>query len=83
MSAVARLVAARGVDVTGSDKVIQNLYFSGNNAYTLSTSEARKLIFDSATVGGLTHRLDDIDLARMQRIATQLLRHGKPRRLKV
>ncbi len=46
--------SAQNIDVTGSDKVITNLYFSGANAYTLTTSEARKLIFDSNTVGGLT-----------------------------
>ncbi|MBI5771329.1 MAG: autotransporter-associated beta strand repeat-containing protein [Verrucomicrobia bacterium] len=46
--------SAQNIDVTGSDKVIQNMYFSGANSYTLSTSEARKLIFDSATIGGLT-----------------------------
>lgn len=45
---------AQFVNLTGSDKVIKNLYFSGPNAYTLSTTENRKLIFDSDTPGGLT-----------------------------
>ena len=46
--------SAQNINVTGSDKVLTNVYFSGANAYTLSTTEARKLIFDSVTVGGLT-----------------------------
>ncbi len=45
---------AQNIDVTGSDKVVTNLYFSGANGYTLGTTEARKLIFDSVTAGGLT-----------------------------
>ncbi|MBC7368865.1 MAG: autotransporter-associated beta strand repeat-containing protein, partial [Undibacterium sp.] len=45
---------AQNVDLTGSDKVVKNLYFSGVNAYTLGTSESRKLIMDSETPGGLT-----------------------------
>ena len=46
--------SAQTISVNGSDKVITNMYFSGPNAYTLTTSEARKLIFDAATAGGLT-----------------------------
>ncbi len=46
--------SAQNINVTGSDKVITNMYLSGVNAYTFSTSEGRKLIFDSTTVGGLT-----------------------------
>ncbi len=46
--------SAQAIDVAGSDKVITNLYFSGANGYSLTTSEARKLIFDSVTLGGLT-----------------------------
>ena len=46
--------SAQNIDVNGSDKVITNLYFSGANSYNLSTSESRKLIFDSNTVNGLT-----------------------------
>ncbi len=42
------------IDITGSDKVLTNLYFSGPKSYTINTSEARKLIFDSTTPGGLT-----------------------------
>ncbi len=45
---------AQNIDVAGSDKVITNLYFSGTNGYSLTTSESRKLIFDSVTAGGLT-----------------------------
>ena len=45
---------AQNIDLTGSDKVVKNLYFSGANAYTLSSSESRKLILDSDTPGGLT-----------------------------
>jgi len=48
------VTTAQNIDVTGSDKVITNMYLSGANGYSLSTSEARKLIFDSTTVGGLT-----------------------------
>ncbi len=48
------VTSAQNVNVTGSDKVITNMYLSGANGYSLSTSEARKLIFDSTTVGGLT-----------------------------
>jgi autotransporter-associated beta strand protein len=46
--------STQNISVDGSDKVITNMYFSGANSYNLSTSEARKLIFDSNTVGGLT-----------------------------
>lgn len=46
--------SAQAIDVTGSDKVVTNIYFSGTDGYTLTTSEGRKLIFDSNTVGGLT-----------------------------
>lgn len=42
---------AQSIDVTGSDKVIKNMYFSGADAYTLSTSDQRKLIFDSDSTG--------------------------------
>lgn len=45
---------AQSIDVTGSDKVVRNLYFAGKNAYSLYTSESRKIIFDNDTVGGLT-----------------------------
>jgi hypothetical protein len=48
------VTSAQNIDVNGSDKVITNLYFSGANSYNLSTSESRKLIFDSTTVNGLT-----------------------------
>jgi len=45
----------QNIDVTGSDKVVSNMYFSGPNAYTLTTSESRKIIFDNdATTGGIT-----------------------------
>jgi fibronectin-binding autotransporter adhesin len=44
----------QSIDVTGSDKVVRNMYFSGPNAYTLTTSEARKIIFDNDTTGGIT-----------------------------
>ncbi len=50
----AYVTTSQNIDLRGSDKVIKNLYFSGNKAYTLSTTEGRKLIFDSDTVGGLT-----------------------------
>jgi len=46
--------STQNIDLTGSDKVVKNLYFSGANAYNLSTSESRKLIMDSETAGGLT-----------------------------
>lgn len=46
--------STQNISVDGSDKVITNMYFSGANSYNLSTSEARKLIFDSNTVDGLT-----------------------------
>ncbi len=46
--------STQNISVDGSDKVITNMYFSGANSYNLTTSEARKLIFDSNTVGGLT-----------------------------
>lgn len=46
--------SAQSIDVTGSDKVITNLYFSGANSYTLSSSESRKLIFDTSSGTGLT-----------------------------
>ncbi|WP_157772396.1 autotransporter-associated beta strand repeat-containing protein [Lacunisphaera limnophila] len=45
------VTTAQSIDVTGSDKVIKNMYFSGDNAYTLSTSDQRRLIFDSDSVG--------------------------------
>ena len=47
-------VDPQSISVNGSDKVITNIYFSGKNSYTLTTGEARKLIFDSTTPGGLT-----------------------------
>ncbi len=50
----AYVTSPQNIDLQGSDKVIKNLFISGNQAYTLSTTEARKLIFDSDTVGGLT-----------------------------
>jgi len=46
--------STQNISVNGSDKVITNMYFSGANSYNLTTSEARKLIFDSVTPGGLT-----------------------------
>lgn len=45
---------AQNIDLRGSDKVITNLYFAGPDAYSLYTTESRKLIFDSKTAGGLT-----------------------------
>jgi autotransporter-associated beta strand protein len=47
-------VDPQAISVNGSDKVITNMYLSGKNSYTLTTGEARKLIFDSNTPGGLT-----------------------------
>ncbi len=41
--------SVQNIDVKGSDKVITNMYFSGANSYNLTTSEARKLIFDSSS----------------------------------
>ncbi len=46
--------STQNIDVNGSDKVITNMYFSGASSYNLATTEARKLIFDSNTAGGLT-----------------------------
>jgi len=46
--------SAQNIDLRGSDKVAKNIYFSGPDAYTLTTTEARKIIMDSDTVGGLT-----------------------------
>ncbi|MDI1249894.1 MAG: autotransporter-associated beta strand repeat-containing protein [Lacunisphaera sp.] len=45
------VTAAQNIDVTGSDKVIKNMYFGGTHAYTLTTSDERKLIFDSDSIG--------------------------------
>lgn len=45
---------AQNIDLRGSDKVITNLYFAGPDAYSLFTTESRRLIFDSKTAGGLT-----------------------------
>ena len=47
-------VDPQNISVNGSDKVITNMYLSGKNSYSLTTGEARKLIFDSNTPGGLT-----------------------------
>ena len=47
-------VDPQNISVNGSDKVITNMYLSGKNSYTLTTGEARKLILDSNTPGGLT-----------------------------
>lgn len=44
----------QSINATGSDKVVGNLYFSGPNAYTLSSTESRRLIFDNNTAGGVT-----------------------------
>jgi fibronectin-binding autotransporter adhesin len=43
---------AQNVDLIGSDKVVKNVYLSGPNAYTLSSTQSRKLIMDADT--GLT-----------------------------
>lgn len=45
------VTTAQNINVTGSDKVIKNMYFSGNQAYTLSTGDQRQLIFDSDSTG--------------------------------
>ncbi len=50
----AYISSAQNIDLQGSDKVIKNLYLAGPNAYSLYTTENRRLIFDSDTVGGLT-----------------------------
>ena len=48
------VTSAQSIHVNDNDKVITNMYFSGANAYTLTTDNARTLIFDSVTPGGLT-----------------------------
>ncbi len=45
---------AQNIDLRGSDKVVKNVYFSGPHAYSLHTTEDRRLIFDSDTENGLT-----------------------------
>lgn len=44
----------QSIDLQGSDKVIRNLFLSGPNAYTVNTSENRRLIFESESPTGLT-----------------------------
>jgi autotransporter-associated beta strand protein len=46
--------SAQTIDLRGSDKVVKNIYLSGPHAYSLFTTEDRRLIFDSDTVNGLT-----------------------------